>query len=96
MEVCKHQIHKKMEETPMLDIKVLGPGCPNCIRLEILCREVISEKNLEANLTKITDIDENGKYGVMLTPGLLVNGKTLLQGKLPTKSTLERWLLKEI
>jgi small redox-active disulfide protein 2 len=80
----------------MLEIKVLGPGCPNCIRLENLCREVISEKNLEATLTKITAIDEYGKYGVMLTPGLVVNGKTLLQGKLPTKATLERWLLKEI
>jgi len=79
----------------MMLIKVLGPGCPNCERLENLCKEVVEELGLEARVEKITDLNEFGKYGLMLTPGLVVNGKVLLQGKLPTKATLANWLRNE-
>ncbi|MEE4176722.1 MAG: thioredoxin family protein [Bacteroides sp.] len=78
-----------------MNIKVLGPGCPNCVRLENLCKELVDELGLNAQVEKITDINEYGKYGVMLTPGLVVNGKVLLQGKLPTKATLSNWLKNE-
>lgn len=80
----------------MLDIKVLGTGCPNCIRLEELCREVAGEMSVEANIEKITDLNAFGQYGVFLTPGLVVNGKVLSQGKLPTKATLENWLRRAV
>jgi small redox-active disulfide protein 2 len=80
----------------MLEIKILGPGCPNCLKLEALCLEVVAESNLEANIEKITKTDEFWKYGIMLTPGLVVNGKILTQGKMPTKRTLENWLLREV
>lgn len=76
----------------MLDIKILGAGCPNCIKLENLCREIVAEKNLEANIDKVTDMNKFMDYGVMLTPGLVVNGKVLSQGKIPVKNTLEQWL----
>lgn len=76
----------------MLDIKVLGTGCANCIKLENLVKEVISENNIPANIDKVTDRDKFMDYGVMLTPGLVVNGKVLSSGKIPTKSTLEHWL----
>lgn len=79
----------------MIEIKVLGPGCPNCVRLENLCKEVVEELGLEAQVEKITDMNDYGKYGVMLTPGLVVNGKVMLQGKLPTKATLTNWLKNE-
>ena len=78
----------------MLDIKVLGPGCTNCVRLEALCNEVVKEENLDARIEKITDINEFGNYGVMLSPGLVVNGKVLSQGKIPVKHTLAAWLKK--
>jgi len=67
----------------MLDIKILGSVCTNCIRLENLCRKVVKEKNLTATVEKITDFNEYGNYGVMMTPGLVVNGKVLSQGKIP-------------
>lgn len=76
----------------MIEIKVLGPGCPNCIKLENLVKEVVAENNIEANIEKITDMEKFLDYGIMLTPGLIVNGKALVSGKLPTKSTLEHWL----
>lgn len=76
----------------MLDIKVLGPGCANCIKLENLVKEVVSEYSIPANIEKITDREKFLDYGIMLTPGLVVNGKVLASGKIPTKTTLEHWL----
>ena len=77
----------------MIEIKVLGTGCPNCIRLENMCREVVAENNLDAKIEKVSNVDEFWKYRVMLTPALIVNGKLLVQGKLPTRHTLVHWLM---
>jgi len=63
--------------------------------LENLCKEIVAEKNLEATIEKVTDMNKFGDYGVMLTPGLVVNEKVLSQGKIPVKNTLESWLEKE-
>jgi len=76
----------------MLNIKVAGSGCPSCQRLEQLCREVISEANIEAEIEKITDLYQFQELGVMMTPGLLLNGKVVSAGKIPTKETLEKWI----
>ena len=78
----------------MLDIKIIGKGCPNCEKLENLCNEVVKEENLNAKIDKVTDVNEFANYGVMMTPGLYVNGKLLSQGKIPVKSTLKSWLEK--
>ncbi len=77
----------------MLNIKVLGPGCPNCVNLEKLCREVIAENHIEAEIEKVTDYKDIMSYGIMSTPGLVVNGKVVLSGKMPVKSTLTHWLM---
>jgi len=76
----------------MLNIKVVGTGCPNCLKLESICNEVVSENNIAANIEKVSDINQFGELGIMITPGLVVNNKVLSQGKIPTKSTLEHWL----
>jgi len=78
----------------MLEIKILGSGCTNCKNLEKLCREVVTENKLEANIEKVTDIKEIVSYGILSTPGLVVNGKILSSGKLPTKNTLQHWLMR--
>jgi len=72
----------------MLNIKVIGSGCPNCLKLESLCNEVVSENNLSAKIEKVTDFNQFGELGIFITPGLIINGKVLSQGKIPTKSTL--------
>ena len=77
----------------MLDIKVLGPGCANCQKVETLVREVITEHHLEAAIEKVTDRNRFLDYGLLMTPGLWVNGKLLSSGKIPTKNTIEHWLL---
>lgn len=77
----------------MLNIKVVGGGCANCQKLEQLCREVIDENNVEAEIEKVTDINKFADLGIMMTPGLLINNKVVSSGKIPVKSTLEQWIL---
>ena len=77
----------------MINIKVLGSGCTNCKNLENLCKEVVAENNIEATIEKVTELKEIMSYGVMSTPGLVVNEKVIFSGKLPTKSTLTNWLI---
>lgn len=76
----------------MLNIKVVGSGCANCNKLEQLCREVVKENNIQAEIEKVTDFNVFADLGIMLTPGLLLNDKVLSSGKLPAKGTLENWI----
>lgn len=76
----------------MLNIKVVGPGCPNCNKLEQMCRHIIAENNIEAEVEKISDINEFIKWNILMTPALILNNKVVTSGKLPTQSTLEQWI----
>jgi len=84
------------EETPDaeqgLDIKVLGPGCAACDNLMDLLTSLLTELDLPANLEHVKDVKEIGKYGVLGTPGLVINGKVMTVGKIPPRETLKRWL----
>ena len=77
----------------MLNIKVLGSGCANCKNLEALCKEVVTENKLEAVIEKVTDLKDIMSYGILSTPGLVVNGKVIHSGKLPAKSALTQLLV---
>jgi len=77
----------------MLNIKVVGSGCSNCKKLEELCRDVVSENNIDAKIEKITDVNRFAELGIMITPGLLINNTVMSSGKIPTKSTLTHWIL---
>ncbi|MBE2278797.1 MAG: TM0996/MTH895 family glutaredoxin-like protein [Ignavibacteriaceae bacterium] len=79
-----------------MEIKIVGAGCQNCIKLADLCQEVISETGLHATVVKITDINQFADLGIFKTPGLIVDGKILSQGKIPVKSTLSHWLQDEL
>jgi len=76
----------------MLNIKVVGSGCPTCQKLEQLCREVITENNIEAEIEKITDVNSFAGLGVFITPGLLLNNQLISSGKLPAKASIEEWV----
>ena len=78
----------------MINIKVVGSGCPNCNKLEALCKEVVAEEGIEARIEKITDFNKFGELGIFITPGLLINDKVVSSGKIPTKSTLVNWIKK--
>jgi small redox-active disulfide protein 2 len=64
-----------------MEIKVLGPGCANCFKMEELAKTAVEELGIEATVVKITDIGEIVMSGVLSTPGLIVNGKVKHSGK---------------
>ena len=76
-----------------LEIKVLGPGCPQCEKLEQDLMMVMAELNIVAGLEHVRDPLEIGSYGVMGTPGLIINGKVKAVGSVPPKNKLKEWLL---
>lgn len=73
-------------------IKVYGSGCANCKKLEQMCKDAVSELNIEANVEKVTDLQLILQTGILTTPGLEINGKMIHSGKLPNTSTLMRWI----
>jgi small redox-active disulfide protein 2 len=68
----------------MLSIKVLGSGCANCKRVEQITRKVIDQLGVEAEIEKITDPSKFADYGVLSTPGLVINEKTVSAGRIPS------------
>ena len=65
-----------------MEIKILGPGCANCRKLEDMAQKAVKELGIEATIEKISDIQEIMKY-TLSTPGLVVNGKLKCSGQLP-------------
>ncbi len=76
----------------MLDIKVLGPGCANCRKLEEVAREAVAATGVEAEITKVTDMGQIVAYDVLKTPGLVINEKLVSSGRIPTASTIAEWI----
>jgi small redox-active disulfide protein 2 len=75
-----------------MDIKVLGPGCKNCVTLDKIAHEVIEEMGLTATFEKVEDYAAIASYGVMSTPALVVDGKVVLSGRVPTPRHLKEIL----
>lgn len=75
-----------------LQIKILGPGCTQCDMLESELKEVMTEMNLAADIEHITDVKEIGKYGVMGTPALIINGEVKVVGRVPSRNKIIEWL----
>ncbi|MTI81066.1 MAG: thioredoxin family protein [Firmicutes bacterium] len=75
-----------------MEIKVLGPGCKKCQSLDKLVREATSELNIQANIEKVEDIPAIVQYGVMTTPGLVVDGKVKFSGRVPSKDKIKKIL----
>ncbi len=64
-----------------MEIKVLGPGCANCHKMEEMAKQAVKELGLTAEVVKITDIGQIAMHGILSTPGLIVNGKIKHSGK---------------
>ena len=76
----------------MLNIKVAGPGCRNCQEVHARVVRVLEEMGLEATLLKLTDFKEIASAGILTTPGLIVNGKVVSQGKVPAEAAIRGWI----
>jgi small redox-active disulfide protein 2 len=71
-----------------MDVKILGPGCRNCVTLEQRTRDALTSLGQDATITKVTDFAEIVRYGVMTTPALVVDDKVVVAGKVPTARKL--------
>ncbi|MGB9721489.1 MAG: thioredoxin family protein [bacterium] len=80
----------------MLDIKILGPGCPRCEETVRRTKEVIEEMKINANLEKVSDLKKIMEYKILSTPGVVINGKMKIVGKIPSKSMIKQWIEEEI
>lgn len=76
-----------------MDIKILGTGCPKCKQLEKLTREVVEQNHIDATVSKVDDIMEIMKYGVMATPAIVVDNKVVLKGRLPSANEIKNLLM---
>jgi len=87
-------IGEEVEEETVAGLQavILGPGCPECSSLESRVRDVMAEMNLAGDLQHVTDIKEIGRYGVMGTPALVINGKVVSVGSVPEKKKIQQWL----
>ena len=74
----------------MKKIEILGTGCPKCRKLEELTRTAASEIGLDCQIDKVEDIQKIMAYGVMMTPALVVDGKVVLSGKVPSAEELKK------
>ncbi len=93
---CRHVGLPVDEETSEgLVIRVLGPGCANCNRLEQEVTSVLMEMDVPADLQHVTDIKEIASYGVMATPALVVNGQVVSLGSVPPRARIKA-LLQEV
>lgn len=79
-----------------MNIQVLGTGCPKCKSLEKATREVVSQNNIDATITKVEDIVEIMKFNVMTTPALVVDGKVVVKGRVPSNEELKQLLTTKI
>lgn len=75
----------------MLHIKVLGSGCANCQRLEHEVREALSESHISFELSKVTDYNDIAAYGILSTPGLVINETVVSAGRIPKRSQIVEW-----
>ena len=75
-----------------MEIKVLGPGCANCSKLEKLVEEAAQELGIADPVIKVTDIVEMLSFGIISTPALVIDGKVKFSGRVPAKEEIKKYL----
>lgn len=75
-----------------MNIKILGTGCAKCQALEKKVRNIVEAQGINAEISKVTDLKQIMSYGVMMTPGLVINEKVVSFGSIPPESQILTWL----
>ena len=73
-----------------MEITIVGTGCAKCKKLEEIAREAVSDMKVDADIKKMSDINEITKTGILMTPGLIIDGKVKLTGKVPSKEEVTK------
>ncbi|HLF27298.1 MAG TPA: thioredoxin family protein [Anaerolineae bacterium] len=77
----------------MLTIKVLGSGCENCKKLEQVARNAVAALGVAAQFEKVTERVEIAKYAILATPGLVIDGKVVSAGRIPSEAEVTTWIV---
>jgi len=75
-----------------MEIKILGPGCPRCGEVEKRVINALADLNIAAAVEKITDIKTMMSFGILATPGLVINGKVKSTGRIPRLEEIKAWI----
>jgi len=75
-----------------MEIKVLGTGCPKCRKVYANAQRAIADLGINVKLEKVEDIDEILRYGVMMTPAVVINGRVRASGRIASVEELKKWL----
>lgn len=78
-----------------MEIKILGTGCANCKKLDANAKKAVEELDLDAQITKVEDMRDIMKYGVMRTPALVINEKVKMYGKVLTVEEIKKYINEE-
>lgn len=76
-------------------IKILGPGCANCQKVEQIARAAVLDLGAEAEFEKVTNFDEIMKYPILATPGLVINEELVCAGRIPSIEEVISWVKEE-
>lgn len=76
----------------MKTVKILGPGCANCRKLEAVAREAASATGVDAQFVKVTDMQAIMAYDLISTPGLVIDERVVSSGRIPTQAEIRQWL----
>ncbi len=71
-----------------MDIKILGTGCAKCQALERAVRAVVAREGIDADVSKVEDIVDIMNYGVMMTPAVVIDGKVVVKGRVPSDAEI--------
>lgn len=75
-----------------MKIEILGMGCPKCKKITQNAQLAIEELGIEAEIVKVEELDKITKYGVMMTPALVIDGEVKVAGKIPSKQEIISWI----
>ena len=76
----------------MTTVKILGPGCANCRKLEAVAREAATTAGITAEFVKVTDMTDLLAYDILATPGLVIDDKLVSSGRIPSRTEIAQWL----
>ena len=76
----------------MKTVKILGSGCANCRKLEAVARDAASASGIEAEFVKVTDMQDIMRFDILSTPGLVIDGRLVSSGRIPSRAEIQGWL----
>jgi small redox-active disulfide protein 2 len=91
MQVPHHYVYWRFQ----MVIKILGTGCPKCRKLEANVREALMQSNVSGEVEKVTNLNDIMEYGVVMTPGLVIDEKVRASGKALSVEQIKRILTEE-